>query len=29
VVQAQPLVSAVLITGIGPWLCYASLHPAP
>jgi ABC-type nickel/cobalt efflux system permease component RcnA len=29
VVKALPLVSAVLITGIGLWLCYASLHPAP
>jgi len=29
VVKALPVVSAVLITGIGLWLCCASLHPAP
>lgn len=26
-VRALPLVSAALITGLGLWLCYASLHP--
>lgn len=27
VLKALPLVSAILITGMGLWLCYSSLHP--
>jgi nickel/cobalt exporter len=26
--RSLPLVSAALITGMGLWLCYGSLHPA-
>ena len=29
VARALPIVSAVLITGLGLWLCYKSLHGAP
>jgi ABC-type nickel/cobalt efflux system permease component RcnA len=29
VIRALPLVSAVLVTVLGLWLCYDSLHPQP
>jgi nickel/cobalt exporter len=28
-VRALPLISAVLVTGMGLWLCYDSVHSAP